>query len=61
MLISQLAVTSLPGILTITLQIPAYHQNNKTSAAILTGKETTEELALLADDIHLFLGWVAGT
>ncbi len=35
---------------------PHIIRSNKTSAAILTGKETTEELALLADDIHLFFG-----
>lgn len=35
---------------------PHIIRNNKTSAAILTGKETEEELSLLSDDIHLFFG-----
>lgn len=35
---------------------PSIIRNNKTSVAVLTGKETIEELALLADDIHTYFG-----
>lgn len=35
---------------------PSIIRNNKTSVAVLTGNETTEELALLADDVHLYFG-----
>jgi len=35
---------------------PSIIRSNKTSVAILTGKETTEELRLLADDVHTYFG-----
>ncbi len=35
---------------------PSIIRNNKTSVAILTGKESTEELDGLADDVQLFFG-----
>ncbi len=35
---------------------PHIIRKNKTSVAILTGAETTEELEKLADDIHLYFG-----
>jgi hypothetical protein len=35
---------------------PNIIRRNRTSVAILTGKETTEELEGLADDIHLYFG-----
>jgi hypothetical protein len=35
---------------------PSIIRRNRTSVAILTGKETIEELEKLADDIHLFFG-----
>ena len=35
---------------------PNIIRRNRTSAAILTGKETTDELNLLADDVHLYFG-----
>ena len=35
---------------------PSVIRCNKTSVAILTGKETNEELSLLADDVHLYFG-----
>ena len=35
---------------------PNIIRKNKTSVAILTGNETTEELEKLSDDIHLFFG-----
>jgi hypothetical protein len=35
---------------------PHIIRHNKTSVAILTGKETTEELDKLADDVHLYFG-----
>ena len=35
---------------------PHIIRRNKTSAAILTGKETKEELEKLADDVHLYFG-----
>ncbi len=35
---------------------PNIIRRNKTSAAILTGKETAPELIALADDIHLYFG-----
>jgi hypothetical protein len=35
---------------------PSIIRRNRTSAAILTGKETAEELDKLADDVHLYFG-----
>ncbi|MBO9570918.1 MAG: acyl-CoA reductase [Chitinophagaceae bacterium] len=35
---------------------PHIIRRNRTSAAILTGKETTEELDALADDVYLYFG-----
>ena len=35
---------------------PSIIRGNKTSIAILTGKESTEELSLLADDVQTFFG-----
>lgn len=35
---------------------PHIIRRNRTSVAILTGKETPEELSCLADDIHLYFG-----
>lgn len=35
---------------------PSIIRTNKTSVAVLTGDETAEELALLADDVHLYFG-----
>lgn len=35
---------------------PHIIRRNRTSAAILTGKETSEELAKLADDVYLYFG-----
>jgi len=35
---------------------PSIIRKNKTSVAILSGKETAEELTLLADDVHLYFG-----
>ena len=35
---------------------PSIIRKNKTSVAILSGNESTEELALLADDVHLYFG-----
>jgi hypothetical protein len=35
---------------------PSVIRGNKTSVAILTGKETSEQLASLADDIHIYFG-----
>lgn len=35
---------------------PHIIRRNRTSAAILTGKETAEELSKLSDDIHLYFG-----
>jgi hypothetical protein len=35
---------------------PSIIRGNKTSIAILSGDETTEELNLLADDVHTFFG-----
>ncbi len=35
---------------------PHIIRKNKTSVAVLTGNETTEELELLADDVYLFFG-----
>lgn len=35
---------------------PHIIRRNRTSAAILTGNESEQELALLADDIHLYFG-----
>ena len=35
---------------------PHIIRRNRTSVAILTGEETTEELAKLADDVYLFFG-----
>ena len=35
---------------------PSIIRRNRTSAAILTGNETTAELEKLADDIHIFFG-----
>ena len=35
---------------------PNIIRRNRTSIAILTGKETSEELALLADDVHVYFG-----
>ena len=35
---------------------PSVIRGNKTSVAILSGKETNEELNLLADDVHLYFG-----
>ena len=35
---------------------PSIIRSNKTSVAILTGKETSEELSLLADDVHTYFG-----
>lgn len=35
---------------------PHIIRKNRTSVAVLTGKETSEQLALLADDIHLYFG-----
>ncbi len=35
---------------------PSIIRRNRTSAALLTGRETTEELEKLSDDIHAFFG-----
>jgi hypothetical protein len=35
---------------------PHIIRKNKTSVAVLTGKETAEDLDKLADDVHLFFG-----
>ncbi|ANH80365.1 acyl-CoA reductase [Niabella ginsenosidivorans] len=35
---------------------PSLIRRNRTSAAVLTGKETDEELNALADDVHLYFG-----
>ena len=35
---------------------PSIIRNNKTAVAVLTGKESIEELTLLADDVHLYFG-----
>ncbi len=35
---------------------PSIIRGNKTSVAILTGKETGDELGLLADDVHTYFG-----
>lgn len=35
---------------------PSIIRSNRTSVAILTGKETEEELELLADDVHTYFG-----
>jgi hypothetical protein len=35
---------------------PHIIRKNRTSVAILTGKETTEELSALANDVHLYFG-----
>ena len=35
---------------------PSVIRSNKTSVAVLTGKETSEELSLLADDVHTYFG-----
>ena len=35
---------------------PNIIRRNRTSVAVLTGKETTEELSLLSDDIHSYFG-----
>jgi hypothetical protein len=35
---------------------PSVLRHNKTSVAILNGEETTQELELLADDVHTFFG-----
>lgn len=35
---------------------PNIIRKNRTSVAVLTGEETTDELSLLADDIHLYFG-----
>jgi hypothetical protein len=35
---------------------PHIIRKNKTSVAVLTGKETAEEMDKLADDVHLFFG-----
>ncbi len=35
---------------------PSIIRNNKTSVAVLSGKESAEELALLADDVYTFFG-----
>jgi hypothetical protein len=35
---------------------PSIIRNNKTSVAVLSGNETDEELALLADDVHIYFG-----
>ena len=35
---------------------PSIIRNNKTSVAVLTGNETTEELTSLADDVHIYFG-----
>ncbi|MDQ2719535.1 MAG: acyl-CoA reductase [Bacteroidota bacterium] len=35
---------------------PSIIRKNKTSVAVLSGNETTEELNLLADDVHVFFG-----
>lgn len=35
---------------------PSIIRSNRTSVALLTGKETTEELEKLSDDIHLYFG-----
>ena len=35
---------------------PNIIRSNRSSVAVLTGKETSEELELLSDDIHLFFG-----
>ena len=35
---------------------PSVIRGNKTSVAVLTGKESREELSLLADDVHTYFG-----
>jgi hypothetical protein len=35
---------------------PSIIRGNKTSVAVLSGNETTEELGLLADDVHTYFG-----
>ncbi len=35
---------------------PSIIRKNKTSVAVLTGNESTEELTLLADDVHTYFG-----
>jgi len=35
---------------------PSVIRSNKTSVAVLSGKETYEELSLLADDVHTYFG-----
>ncbi|MGC4102795.1 acyl-CoA reductase [Ferruginibacter sp.] len=35
---------------------PSIIRRNRTSVAVLTGKETTEELDRLSDDVHLYFG-----
>lgn len=35
---------------------PSVIRSNKTSVAVLTGKETHEQLGLLADDVHTYFG-----
>ncbi len=35
---------------------PSIIRNNKTSVAVLSGRESDEELELLADDVHLYFG-----
>jgi hypothetical protein len=35
---------------------PSVIRGNKTSVAVLTGKETSEELSSLADDVHTYFG-----
>ena len=35
---------------------PSIIRTNKTSVAVLNGNETNEQLALLADDVHVFFG-----
>ncbi len=37
-------------------KFPNIIRRNRTSVAILTGKETSEELSLLADDVYLYFG-----
>lgn len=37
-------------------QYPSIIRRNKTSVAVLTGEETSEELKKLAEDIHLYFG-----
>ena len=57
MLILPQAVIILQDILNIILEnILLLSRSNKTSVAVLTGKETAEELELLADDVHLYFG-----